>query len=358
MIDFGAAIPAAGPVEEAINLAGTLERVGYRWLWVNDDRLAKDPFAVLAGAALRTRSINLGPGVTNPYSRHPALIATSAATVDELSEGRAVLGLGAGGTNHRMLGIERRAPAGALRDAIELIRRLMAGEHVTVEGAIVRARDAELDFEPLRRRVPIYLGARGPRLLELGGELADGVIFGNVATIEGWQYALGHLRAGARRGGRDLRELELLAWLYTSIDDDPAAARDAVRPMVATTLVTSRTIIDRLGFELPEAFSKTMEREQWQLARSVIGPASADVPDELVNKLALAGTAEQCREALLGLLAGVPELTGVVVIPFPTAGTTRAGLLERFITEIAGGVHNHRWTPEIKRERAAEGAQV
>lgn len=337
MTAFGAAMPTGGPVEEMIELAGGLERLGCRWLWVNDDRLAKDPFALLAAAALRTNSIGLGPGVTNPYSRHPALLAASIATVDELSGGRAVLGLGAGGTNHRMLQIDRRAPADAMRDAIALIRGLLAGERVTVEGAAVRAREAELDFEPTRRRIPIYIGARGPKLLELGGELADGVIVGNLATVRGWEYALERVRAGARRSGRELGEFELLAWLYTAIDDEPAAARDAVRPMVATTLVTSRSIVDQLGLELPERFAQTMARADWQLASSVIGPASEQVPDELVDKLALAGTAEHCRAALSQLLAAVPEITGVVAVPFPTPTATRARVLERFVIEVVGG---------------------
>ncbi len=331
---FGVALPPSGQLSELTSLASSIERLGCDWLWINEDRLQKDSFTVLATLANSTDSIRLGPGVTNPFTRHPALIASAIATLDELSGGRAVLGLGAGGTNHRMLGLERRAPASALRDAVTVIRRLIAGERVTVEGDTVLARDAELDFDPVRDRIPLYIGARGPKILELAGEVADGVIVGNVATATGWRYALERINAGAHRAGRDGGEVELVAWLYTSIDDDPDAARAAVCHMVATTLVTSRPILEQLGVELPSRFAQEMERAQWQLSSSVIGPASALVPDELIGKFALAGTGAECREALGRLLEAVPEITGVVIVPFATRGSSRAQIVERFMTEV------------------------
>lgn len=331
---FGVALPPSGPISELTSLASSIERLGCDWLWINEDRLQKDSFTVLAALANSTESIRIGPGVTNPFTRHPALIASAIATLDELSGARAVLGLGAGGTNHGMLGLERRAPASALRDAVTVIRRLIAGDSVTVEGGTVRTRDAELEFDPVRDRIPLYIGARGPRILELGGEVADGVIVGNVATAAGWRYALEHVRAGAARAGRDGGEAELIAWLYTSIDDDPDAARAAVRQMVATTLVTSRPILEQLGVELPPTFAREMERAQWKLSSAVVGPASALVPDELIGKFALAGTAEQCREALGRLLEAVPEITGVVIVPFASRGGSRAQIVERFMTDV------------------------
>jgi 5,10-methylenetetrahydromethanopterin reductase len=331
---FGVALPPSGRISELASLANSIEQLDCDWLWINEDRLQRDSFTVLAALANSTRSIRLGPGVTNPFTRHPALIASAIATLDELSGGRAVLGLGAGGTNHRMLGLERRAPASALRDAVTVIRGLIAGDCVTVRGGTVRARDAELDFEPVRDRVPLYIGARGPKILELAGEVADGVIVGNVATATGWRYALARIAAGAQRAGRGRSELERIAWLYTAIDEDSDAARAAVRHMVATTLVTSRPILDQLGVELPPRFAEEMERAEWRLSSSVIGPASALVPDELIGKFALAGTAAECREALSALLEAVPEITGIVIVPFATRTSSRAQVVERFMTSV------------------------
>jgi len=331
---FGVALPPSGQISELTSLARSIERLGCDWLWINEDRLQRDSFTVLAALATSTDSIFLGPGVTNPFTRHPALIATAIATLDELSGGRAALGLGAGGTNHRMLGLERRAPATALRDAVTVIRHLIAGEIVTVEGDTVRVRDAELDFSPVRDRIPLYIGARGPKILELGGEVADGVIIGNLATATGWRYALERIHAGARRAGRDAGEVELIAWLYTSIDDDRDAALDAVRHMVATTLVTSRPILEQLGVDLPPRFAHEMERVHWQLSSAAIEPASVLVPDELIGKFALAGTVADCRGALGRLLDAVPEITGVVIVPFAPRGSTRKQIVEWFMTEV------------------------
>src|SRR5262245_24536789 len=154
------ALPTREPVAALVQAAREAEPLGYTQVWVTDDRLQRDPFTVLAALASATSTVRLGPGVTNPFSRHPALIATAIATLDELSDGRAVLGLGAGGTNHRALGVRREAPVAALAETVELVRGLLAGREMTMDGRVVRAAEARLDFEPVRRAIPIYIGAR------------------------------------------------------------------------------------------------------------------------------------------------------------------------------------------------------
>jgi 5,10-methylenetetrahydromethanopterin reductase len=334
-LEYGLGLPAASPVAELLDLAVEAERLGYRWVWVNDDRLERDPFTVLAAMAERTERIRLGPGVTNPYSRHPALVATAMATLDELSGGRAVLGLGAGGTNHRALAIERVAPAAALREAIKLVRALWAGETTTVEGRVVRAYEARLDFEAPRPQLPVFVGARGPRVLELAGELADGVIVGNVATPRGWEYAVGRVEAGAARVGRRLADVRLTAWLYTCVDDDEHRALDAIRPMAATSLVTSRPVLDELGIETPAAFASAMEAHGWSLSRDAVTAAGAALPAELVRRFGLAGTPEACRSALRVLLDAFPQISQVAIVPFAPAGGTVGETVRRFIHEVA-----------------------
>src|SRR5919106_4344333 len=244
-VAYGVGLPPEAPVPDLVELAEGAERLGYEYVWVNDERLERDPSTVLAAIAMQTRLLRVGPGVTNPYSRHPALLATAAATLDELSGGRAVLGIGAGGTNHAALGIEREAPVVALREALAVIRGLLSGATVTVEGRVIRAVSATLGFDACEG-LPIYVGARGPKVLELAGELADGVIVGNVASEAGWRYALDHVGRGAERAGRGVEDLSLVAWLYACVADDGEAALDAIRPMAATSLVTSRPVLDRL----------------------------------------------------------------------------------------------------------------
>src|SRR5215813_14942735 len=135
----------------------------------------------LTVAALNTTQIGLGTSVTNLYTRNPAITAAAIATVDEASGGRAVLGLGAGGgLDH--YGIDRVQPAVALEETLRIVRSLTAGERVSFRGSIMTIAEAELNFRT-RRRVPIYLAARGPRISELAGKLADGAIIGGFTQL-------------------------------------------------------------------------------------------------------------------------------------------------------------------------------
>ncbi|MCI0633109.1 MAG: LLM class flavin-dependent oxidoreductase, partial [Actinobacteria bacterium] len=222
-----------------------------------------------------------------------------------------------------------------LRDAIALVRGLLRGETVTVEGPAVVSQEAVLDFEPLRRDVPIYLGARGPRMLELAGEIADGAIVGNLATSAGWSYARERVRAGAARAGRDADDVPLVAWFYCSLADDPAAAMDAVRPMVATSLVTSRPILADLHLTLPEAFAETMARLGWRLSATAVHEAGAVLSYEALQWFSLAGTPEDCRGRLESLLDEFPEIAQVAIVPAAPTGASAADVVRRFLMEVA-----------------------
>jgi 5,10-methylenetetrahydromethanopterin reductase len=334
-VQYGVGLPPAAPVAELLELAEEAERLGYGYLWINDERLERDPFTILAAVAQRTSRVRIGPGVTNPYSRHPALVATAMATLDELAGGRAVLGLGAGGTNHRALGIERESPVTALREAIELVGGLWAGSTVTVAGPVVRANQARLDFVPARPRIPIYIGSRGPRVLELAGEVADGVIVGNVATREGWSYALDRIAAGAARAGRRLEDLRLTAWLYTCVADEEEEAMNAIRPMAATSLVTSRPVLGELGIEMPDDFRAGMEARDWSLDYDSVADAGRLLPTELVQRFGIAGAPDSCRTRLRALLEACPQISQVAIVPFAARGETVLGTMRRFIEEVA-----------------------
>ena len=141
-------------------LAQLAEHTGYDFLWLADERFFREVYASLTLCALRTERIKLGPCVTDPYSRHPALTAMAIATLDEISGQRAVLGIGAGVSGFRELGIARQQPATAMREAIELIRRLLTGERVNYQGQRVTLQGGRLDFTPVRAQVPIYVASQ------------------------------------------------------------------------------------------------------------------------------------------------------------------------------------------------------
>lgn len=326
---FGVAFPLDVPLDRVVAAAREAEEHGYDHVWATDDRLQRDVFVSLAAVAAATSRLKVGPGVTNPFSRHPALIASAIATLDELSGGRAVLGLGAGGTNHRALGVRREAPVAALAETIELVRGLLAGRELSLSGRVVRAERARLDFAPLRADVPIYIGARGPRMLELAGAVANGAIVGNIASPDGWRYALGRIAAGAERAGRDLGELDLTAWIYCAVDDEPEAALDAIRSLVATSLATSRPILADLGLELPPEYERRMEAHGWSLEREAVTDAGAAIPVETLRFFGLAGTPVDCAASLRALLVEFPQISQVTIVPAPSPDVVR-----RFATEV------------------------
>jgi len=332
---FGLVLPLHDPVDELVETARVAEELGYRHLWATDDRLQKDVFVLLAAMAVATRELCLGPGVTNPFSRRPALIATAIATLDELSGGRAVLGLGAGGTNHRALGIRREAPVAALAESIGLIRGLLAGDEVTTKGRVIEAERACLDFTPERTAIPLYVGARAPRMLELAGELADGVIVGNVASPDGWSYAYERVAAGAARARRDVGDIALTAWVYCSIAEDPAAALDAVRPMVATSLATSRSALATLGLEPPPDYVRRMDERGWSLEREAVAYAGETVPDETLRWFGLAGSPAECAASLRELLARFPQISQVAIVPAAPRGGSTRDVVRSFIEDVA-----------------------
>jgi len=167
-------------VRRVAELGAQCEELGFDSYWVADQRWMRDVWVSLSAAALATSRIRLGTRVTDPYVRHPALTAVAIASLDELSGGRAVLGIGAGGSGFREMGIERTRPVTAMREAIELIRRLLAGQEVDYPGELIRFRRGALEF-PTRRDIPVVVVARGPKLLELGGRVAEGVMIASMA---------------------------------------------------------------------------------------------------------------------------------------------------------------------------------
>src|SRR5512132_609645 len=142
-------LPAYAPARLA-DLAGLAESTGFDDFWLADERFFREVYACLTLCALRTRRIRLGPCVTDPYSRHPALTAMAIATLDEISGGRALLGIGAGISGFAELGVRRERPARAIREAITLIRRLLSGEEADLQGEVVRFNQGRLDFTPRR----------------------------------------------------------------------------------------------------------------------------------------------------------------------------------------------------------------
>jgi 5,10-methylenetetrahydromethanopterin reductase len=261
---------------------------------------------------MRTSRIQLGTRVTDPYVRHPALTAVAVASLDELSGGRAILGLGAGGSGFQQMGIERTKPVVAMREAIELIRRLLAGGEVEYRGELVRFGRGALEFAT-RRDIPVVIVARGPKILELGGRIADGVMVASMASPAAVRWGVGHVEAGARRAGRAPDAVGLSSMVYTSISDDGRAARWIVRRGIAAALLGSFPNFEFLaasGLSVPSELLALLEARQPDYPRLM--PA---IPDAFVDHLALAGTPAQCAAQIERIVAS--GIRHVVLAPLP-----------------------------------------
>jgi 5,10-methylenetetrahydromethanopterin reductase len=319
----------AYPVDRVAELGALCERLGFESYWVADQRWMRDVWVSLTATAMRTSRILLGTRVTDPYVRHPALTAVAVASLDELSGGRAILGLGAGGSGFREMGIERTKPVVALREAIELIRRLLAGEEVDYPGELVRFRRGALEFTT-RRDIPMVIVARGPKILELGGRMADGVMVASMASPAAVNWGVEHVRTGMRKAGRPTEAVELSSMLYTSISDDGPAARWIVRRGIAAALMGSFPNYDFLA-----ASGLTVPPELWALleARKPDYPrVMAAIPDVFVDHLGLAGTPAECAAQIERIVA--TGIRHVVLAPLPVDELHVESVIEPFAREV------------------------
>ena len=318
------------PMDELARRAARLEGLGYDDIWVPDERLLRNVYVSLAAVAGATSRVGIGTAVTNPYTRHPVMTAAAIATIDELSGGRATLALGAGG-GLNAYGIERNSPVQALRETIEIVRRLTSGETVTFTGRHFRLNAAHLDFPPVRT-VPIYVAARGPRILRLAGELADGAIIGGFAQPGGIGYSQRQIERGLAISGRSWPDIDQMSWLYVSASPDRSAARVAVSKIVLASLITSRPILDEIGIELPASLRAHLDATGWVYPAETPEQAAALLPDHIVDAFAVYGTPAECVERVREIRSC--GINHVCFVLFPPSGETVSSLAQLLSDQV------------------------
>lgn len=237
------------PVKRTVALAVAAERAGFDQFWLSDDLFLRSATVMLSAIARETRRIHIGSGIFNPYTRNPAQIAMTAATLDEWSGGRFCLGLAAGAAEFlKWVGIGQPRPLTAVVETIQVLRSLLAGEAAPLDGHFLRWTDsAWLRFKPPRAGLPIYLGAMSPRMLQAIGAHADGglpLLF----PPEHFVQAMAHIRRGAESAGRNLADIDVAACIWCSLSSDHAAAEQALRAKIAHYgPAFSPAILARLG---------------------------------------------------------------------------------------------------------------
>ena len=335
-MEFGLGLVGDFPPERTVALARLAEARGFDQVWVADERFYRDVFVNMTLVANHTERLKVGCMVTDPFVRHPALTATAVASADEVSGGRCVLGIGAGVSGFDAMGMQRVRPARAIKEMIELTHRLTAGEKdVVYEGEIINFGPGHVNFEPIRR-VPIWVAGRGPRVLQAGGEVADGVVVASYASEEGIRWGLEQVAKGAKRRGRTLADVDLASWLYTSVAADGAAARDAVRTGVAVAMWGSRDILETIGVALPPEVLEFMDTRSYGHAPGLTDELGRLLPDDLLDKFSLAGTTEEVTERLIQI--GRLGMAQAALWVFPPQGTELETVLDTLTEEVMPNV--------------------
>ena len=323
------------PVAQLVERARLAEVNGYSAVWVADERFYREVYSCLGQIAVHTSRVLLGPCVTDPFARHPALTAVAIATLDEISGGRAILGIGAGISGFAELGIERRKPARAIREAIEVIRALLRGETVDFHGDVVAFNQGRLSFSPSRPGMPVYVASNGPLGQRVGADIGDGVIMEACASAAEVRAFRAAVARAAHNTGRDPRAIRIFARLNTCIAADGRIARDAVRPAVARYLgagrMRSRTAAAQ-GLVLPAEALATVAGAAYAAGVKPYLPLLPLITDRHVDAFTLAGTIDEVAEHAIALHeAGVD---GVIARPFAAEG----GTIEQTIVTLGSEV--------------------
>ncbi|MBM3508836.1 MAG: LLM class flavin-dependent oxidoreductase [Alphaproteobacteria bacterium] len=282
-------------------VARQAEARGFKRVWLAEDHHSRDIFVQAAVIAGTTRSIGIGLGIVNPYTRHPAQIAMGVADLEELGGPRVTLGLGAAWSAIGAHGLANPRPIRALKEAGEICRGLLEGQQVTYEGEIFRlpAPGARLSFPLARARVPLYFGSMGPKTLAMAAPIADGLLFSVFCSPRFVAERMTHVTAALARAGRAPADLDIAGYIIFAVDRDGAAARHAAKKLVAHYV---RRIRDDLRYQaagldptrmaaMKQDLNAAFKEGRWT-------QAVAEVPDDVVTALAVAGTPDECVAGL------------------------------------------------------------
>jgi 5,10-methylenetetrahydromethanopterin reductase len=288
----------AHPLREGMKLAQFAEKHGFEAVWQAESRLVRDAIVPMAAYAAVTERIKVGSGVINNWTRNIGLLAATFLTLDDLAPDRIVCGMGAWWDPLAAnVGIERRKPLVAMRETVEVMRRLLAMENVTFHGEFHHVQGIELDVVHGRREprhVPIMIGATGMKMMELAGEIGDGVLLNYCVPPEYNDPALEHLKVGLARAGRKLDDLDRPQLVVCSVHQDKAAALDGARGLLTQYLAQQPHIAQASGVS-DDVVKQIQSILGWPATKEQIKEAMHFVPDELVQRITASGTPEEVK---------------------------------------------------------------
>lgn len=281
-------------ITDVVDAATLAEEHGYHSVWVAELQ-GPNGFMVLGQIAARTSNVGLGTGIVNVYSRTPALLAMSAATLDEISDGRTLLGLAASSrtTIERWHGLTFDRPLRRVRESIEIVNEAIAHERIDYDGDIFDVENPRT-YETVRDEIPIYNAALGATNRKLTGEFADGWLPAHVPRAQ-FEEFVADVKESAEASGRDPDDITVAPYVIACVDEDRDQAREYVRRLLAFYLGAIEYYGDLFrgyGFETEVDAIATAWSEEGREA------AAAEVTDELLDQVAIGGTPQEGREKL------------------------------------------------------------
>ena len=283
----------AHEIREGIELVKQAEAAGFTAVWQADSRLVRDAVVPMAAFAAATERIKVGSGVIDIWTRNAARLASTFSTLDDLAPDRILCGLGAWWDPlATKVGIDRGRPLTAMREVVDALRGLLGNETVTIQGTRVHLDGVELDYVYQDRRpknVPIYIGATGMQMMELTGEIADGVVFNYLVDPAYNVAAMEALSRGAAKSGRTVDDLDRPQLIICSVDEDRQQALDAARLMVTQYLGQQPHLMKASGVP-QQLLDEIGEVMTWPATHEQVLAASRLVPDEVVQRCTASGS--------------------------------------------------------------------
>lgn len=289
-------VPDPARIGEYVTAIREAEAAGFSMVWTPDQGFMSDPFVPIGIASQATSSIELGLGITSVFMRHPMQIARAAGTLSNVSGGRFVLALGAGEKARIRDAIG--APGGGFvpmtREAIAVIRKLLAGEKVTAEHEAFSMAGAGLEFT-VDHNIPIHVATTAPDAFRMAGECADGVIVGDVSDPSVMKQIVAWIGEGAASANRDMKDIEIVSWASTIVTDEPDEIRRRMRRPVAGTALVGMNRQTRALFNVDEAHIPAIKNAR----RNPDAPLPDNaITDEMIDGMALIGSADKINERI------------------------------------------------------------
>jgi len=285
-------------LRDGLDCSRYAESRGFEAVWQAESRLVRDAIVPMAAYAAVTDNLKIGSGVINNWTRNIGLLAATFLTLDDLAPNRVICGIGAWWDPLAAnVGIERRKPLTAMRETVDVLRRLLNMERVTFHGESIYVNEIELDVVHGRREprnVPIMIGATGPKMMELTGEIADGVVLNYCAPPEDNDRALELLEKGAKKAGKTLDDIDRPQLVVCSVDHDHNKAIDASKALLCQYLAQQPHIAKSSGVS-NDVIAEIQAILGWPATKEQIDKAKHLVSDELVYEITASGTPDEAR---------------------------------------------------------------